>query len=237
MSPLIRWKTPVRKGAEYRRQSPVGKPEDGQFPSVRFHTMFTNMAQTPDSTVDPEVARLLKEVEALRLELKAMGRKLTAAERLADRDVLTPLLNRRAFVREVQRAIALTRRHKTPASLIYFDMDDFKSINDRFGHPGGDAALVTVARRLLDGVREEDMVCRIGGDEFAVLLAHADSAAATAKAILLAEAVSALPVECEGGAFSVRVTFGVRQLDAVDSAEQALAEADAAMYLRKPRRG
>ena len=198
--------------------------------------MFPNMAQTPDSLADPEVARLLREVEALRLELKGMGRKLAAAERLADRDVLTPLLNRRAFVREVQRAIALTRRHKTPASVIYFDMDGFKAINDQYGHAGGDAALMSVAKRLLEGVREEDMVGRIGGDEFAVLLAHADVAQATAKAISLAELVSDRPVDADGRAFAVKVTFGVRQIDAVDSAEQALAEADAAMYLRKPSR-
>jgi diguanylate cyclase (GGDEF)-like protein len=194
------------------------------------------MAKAQDVAVDPQVLRLMREVEALRLELRAMGRQLAEAERLADHDVLTPLLNRRAFVREVQRAIALTRRHDTPASVIYFDLDDFKGVNDRFGHAAGDAVLIAVAERLLANVREADVVGRIGGDEFAVLLQHADLQAAQAKAASLAQAVSEQAVEAAGGV-QVSLTWGARQIGAVDSAEQALSEADAAMYLRKPPKG
>ena len=191
------------------------------------------MAKAQDVAVDPEVLRLMREVEALRLELRAMGQRLAEAERLADHDVLTPLLNRRAFLREMQRAIALTRRHDTPASVIYFDLDDFKGVNDRFGHAAGDAVLVAVAERLLAHVREADAVGRIGGDEFAVLLQHADLTAAKAKAAALAKAVCEQAVEAAGGVW-VSLTWGARQIGAVDSAEQALSEADAAMYLRKP---
>jgi diguanylate cyclase (GGDEF)-like protein len=191
------------------------------------------MTKAQDVAVDPQVLRLMQEVEALRLELRAMGRQLAEAERLADHDVLTPLLNRRAFVREVQRAIALTRRHETPASVIYFDLDDFKGVNDRFGHAAGDAVLIAVAERLLAHVREADVVGRIGGDEFAVLLLHADLQAAQAKAASLAAAVSESAVEAASDA-RISLTWGVRQIGAVDSAEQALSEADAAMYLRKP---
>jgi diguanylate cyclase (GGDEF)-like protein len=192
------------------------------------------MAKAQPVAVDPEVLRLLQEVEALRQELRAMGGRLAEAERLADHDVLTPLLNRRAFVREVQRAIALTRRHGTPASVIYFDLDDFKGVNDRFGHATGDAVLIAVAERLLAQVRTADVVGRIGGDEFAVLLQHADLAGAQAKAASLAKAVSGKMVEAAGGRIRVSLTWGVRQIGSVDSAEQALSEADAAMYLRKP---
>jgi diguanylate cyclase (GGDEF)-like protein len=192
------------------------------------------MAKAQDVVVDPEVARLTQEVEALRQELRAMGRRLAEAERLADHDVLTPLLNRRAFVREVQRAIALTRRHGTPASVIYFDLDDFKGVNDRFGHAAGDAVLIAVAERLLAQVRTADVIGRIGGDEFAVLLQHADLEAAQAKAAGLAKAVSGPVVETAGGRIRASLTWGARQIGGVDSAEQALSEADAAMYLRKP---
>ena len=141
------------------------------------------MAKDQDVAVDPEVLRLMQEIETLRQELGAMGRRLAEAERLADHDVLTPLLNRRAFVREMQRAIALTRRYDIPASVIYFDLDDFKGVNDRYGHAAGDAVLIAVAERLLAHVREADAVGRIGGDEFAVLLQHADFTAAQAKAV------------------------------------------------------
>ena len=183
---------------------------------------------------DPEITRLMGEVEALRRELQAVGGRLAEAERLADRDVLTPLLNRRAFVRELQRAIALTRRHDTPASVIFVDLNDFKGINDSHGHAAGDAVLVAVAERLVAGVREEDIVGRIGGDEFAVLLQHADAPKATLKAAMLAAIVADTPVPYEDRQISVSLTYGVRQIGAVDSAEQALSEADAAMYLRKP---
>lgn len=194
------------------------------------------MTKASDIAADPEQRRLMSEVDALRLELKAMGRRLAEAERLADRDVLTPLFNRRAFVREVQRAIALTRRHKTPACVVYFDMDGFKQINDRFGHAAGDACLIALAGRLTAEVREADVVGRIGGDEFAVLLLHADCAQAQAKAAALAKAVADEPVFCDGVRIDVSLTYGVRQIGAADSAEQAMAEADAAMYLRKPPR-
>jgi diguanylate cyclase (GGDEF)-like protein len=192
------------------------------------------MIPTRELAADPEVLRLMQEVEALRQELKAMGHRLAEAERLADHDVLTPLLNRRAFVRELQRAIALTRRHETPASVIYFDLDDFKAVNDDHGHAAGDAVLIAVAERLTAEVREADVVGRIGGDEFAVLLQHADLKGASAKAIALAASVSRGPIPFGDRLIPISLTFGVRQIGAVDSAEQALSEADAAMYLRKP---
>ena len=192
------------------------------------------MPSTHQLAADPEVLRLMQEVDTLRLELKAMGQRLAEAEQLADHDVLTPLLNRRAFVRELQRAIALTRRHKTPASVIYFDFDDFKLINDCYGHAAGDAVLIAVAERLVAAVREADVVGRIGGDEFAILLQHADLNGANTKAAALALTVSSAPIHFDGHDIPVSVTFGVRQVGAVDSAEQALSEADAAMYLRKP---
>ena len=183
---------------------------------------------------DAAYQALAQEAERLRQEVETLRRRLAEAERLADGDALTPLLNRRAFMREVQRAIAVARRHKTPASVIYFDLDNFKGVNDRFGHAAGDAALVAVAERLLAEVRESDVVGRLGGDEFAVLLLHADREAAMRKAESLAAAIAGSPVTFESAAFPVAATFGVREIQGADTAEQALAEADAVMYLRKP---
>ena len=188
------------------------------------------MAKAQDVAVDPQVLRLMREVEALRLELRAMGRQLAEAERLADHDVLTPLLNRRAFVREVQRAIALTRRHDTPASVIYFDLDDFKGVNDRFGHAAGDAALKAVAERLAGHVRASDAVGRIGGDEFAVMLARTNGFQAEAKAEALAQAIAAEPVEELPPVVRLKVSWGVAEIRAGATPDAVVAEADAAMY-------
>jgi diguanylate cyclase (GGDEF)-like protein len=185
---------------------------------------------------ESDLLRLNAELAALREQIDALTQRLAEAEILADRDVLTPLLNRRAFLREVQRAIAMARRYKAPACVIYFDLDGFKGINDRYGHAAGDAALIAVAEGLLAAVREEDVVGRIGGDEFAVLLQHVDAEAATAKAQALREALARDRVSVQGHSFSIGLTFGVRQIGGADTAEQALAEADAAMYLRKSNR-
>ena len=186
----------------------------------------------PESLAEAAAAELAE----LRAQVQILSQQLAEAERRADIDVLTPLLNRRAFMREVQRAIAVARRHDIPASVIFFDLDGFKAVNDRYGHAAGDAALVAVAQRLQHDVRESDVVGRLGGDEFAILLQHADREAATVKAQALRTAVMQTPVEFQGARFNIGVTFGVREIGGADSAEQALAEADAAMYLRKPAR-
>lgn len=186
--------------------------------------------------VQAAVTRLLSEIDELRQEVGRLKAHLTEAEGLADRDVLTPLLNRRAFVRELTRTLAYAQRYGGPASLIYFDLDGFKAVNDRFGHAAGDEALKAVASRLLAHVRESDIVGRLGGDEFAVILAQADQGAALTKAASLAAAVESEPVQCGDWMAPVHITYGVRQMTAAHTAEQLLAEADAAMFAQKRQR-
>ncbi|HEY0052684.1 MAG TPA: GGDEF domain-containing protein [Caulobacteraceae bacterium] len=180
------------------------------------------------SLADPQ-----DEIERLRAEVEALRARAEAAEALAERDVLTPALNRRGFVREVNRAMAFARRHGTPATLLYLDMDGFKAINDSLGHAAGDAALVRVARLLIDEVRGGDAVGRMGGDEFAVLLLGADLEQGRAKAAALEAALAGAPFEFEGKAARLGASFGVRALPEALDAEGWLAEADAAMWLRK----
>jgi diguanylate cyclase (GGDEF)-like protein len=179
---------------------------------------------------------LASQIDSLRAEVAELTARLEEAETLADMDVLAPVLNRRAFMRELQRAIALAQRHQTPACVVYFDLDGFKGVNDRFGHAAGDAALCATADRLMANVREADVVARLGGDEFAVLLLHADRLGARIKAEALKAAVECAPVVTESGSFDLAITYGVRQLGATDDPEVALSEADAAMYRRKPSR-
>lgn len=179
---------------------------------------------------------LAEQIELLRQEVSELRDRLAEAEDLADTDVLTPVLNRRAFLRELQRAIALAQRHGSAASVVYFDLDGFKGVNDDYGHAAGDAALRATAERLNRHVREEDVVARLGGDEFAVLLLHADRMGAAIKAQELKRLIEDAPVRHGDLEFSLAITYGVRELRGADDAESALAEADAAMYLRKPSR-
>ena len=105
-----------------------------------------------------------------------------------------PIYNRRAFVRELTRVISMTERYGQPSSIIFLDVDGLKKINDRHGHGAGDVALLSVADRLLLNVRESDIVGRLGGDEFGVILFNADGETALAKAAALTENIAAHPI-------------------------------------------
>ena len=180
-----------------------------------------------------ELVRVAAERDAALAETERLKRRLAEVEQLADRDPLTPVLNRRAFLRELQRTAAFCARYDAPAALVYFDLDGFKAVNDRYGHAAGDAVLEAVAQGLLDNVRESDVVARLGGDEFAVLLAQAEPAAAAAKARALTVELEGQPVVFEGRAIAVRVSAGMRAYEPGLTPAQWIAEADAAMFVRK----
>lgn len=183
----------------------------------------------PARATEPSLEELKAEVERLRAELEA-------AQALAERDVLTPALNRRGFVRELGRAMAFCRRHQTPAVLLYLDLNGFKGINDRLGHAAGDAALVRTAEILMANLRESDAVGRLGGDEFALLLLGADAAAGREKARSLTERLTEDGFDWDGERVPLGGAFGVRAFSDQDDAETWLAEADAAMWTSKPGR-
>jgi diguanylate cyclase (GGDEF)-like protein len=179
------------------------------------------------------VQTLLTEIDDLRGEVGRLKARLSEVEGLADRDALTPLLNRRAFLRELSRVRTFAQRYGSPASVVFFDLDGFKRVNDRFGHAAGDAALRAVAERLSANVRESDVVGRLGGDEFGVILVQADHATAELKAAALAHAIEAEPIQFGDWTAPVHVSFGVRQISSEAEPEALLAEADAAMFARK----
>ncbi|HZZ88417.1 MAG TPA: GGDEF domain-containing protein [Caulobacteraceae bacterium] len=183
------------------------------------------------------IATLVIELEDLRTEVRRLKARLQDAETAADEDPLTTVKNRRAFVRELKRIAAFTQRYDAPASLVYFDLDDLKAINDRFGHGAGDAVLQAVGERLSRNVRESDIVGRMGGDEFAVLLAQADLPTAQAKAETLARLVEAEPVHVGDWLTPIKVSWGVSQIDPGLDPEKVIAEADAEMFGMKRARG
>ena len=176
---------------------------------------------------------LMGEVDSLRRELSQTRVRLDEVEKAADQDQLLPLLNRRAFVRELTRYIAFSGRYNTPASLIYFDMNHLKKINDAHGHAAGDAALRHFAEPLLSHVRDSDCVGRLGGDEFGVLLTHADQEQALKKADTLAAALRATPTVWNDVEIPVSFSYGAFELKPGDNADLAMARADEAMYAQK----
>ncbi|MET0293403.1 MAG: GGDEF domain-containing protein [Phenylobacterium sp.] len=191
----------------------------------------------PEPELTPAVRQalhtLVLEIDELRGEVARLKARLAAAEALADQDALTPLLNRRAFLRELSRVRTFAQRYGSPASLIYFDVDGLKAINDRFGHAAGDAALKGVAERLAANVRESDVAARVGGDEFAVILVQADRFTARAKAETLAAAVQASPVDLGAWSAPMKLSWGVAEIDPEKDPAAIVAEADAGMYAMK----
>jgi diguanylate cyclase (GGDEF)-like protein len=183
--------------------------------------------------VQHAIEQLMEEVESLRRELDQSRQRITYLEQLADQDALAPVANRRAFVRELTRIMAFSERYNAPSSLIYFDVNGLKPINDTYGHPAGDAALMRIADLLLENVRESDVVGRLGGDEFGVILSHADEATAREKAISLVETIAAHPLDWNGHEIPVAVSYGIYIFQGGDSPGQALAAADRAMYENK----
>ena len=176
---------------------------------------------------------LMSEVDTLRRELTTTRTRLEEVEKAADRDGMLPLLNRRAFVRELTRYIAFTGRYNTPASLIYFDLNYLKKTNDEYGHAAGDAVLSHFADVLGAHVRDSDAVGRLGGDEFGVLLSHANQEQALLKADRLAEALKASPTLWNGHSIPVSFAYGAFELKSGDNPDLAMARADQAMYAQK----
>ena len=179
------------------------------------------------------ILRLLDEIEALRAEIDANKRRIAYLENLADRDPLTPVVNRRAFLRELERAKSYAERYGGPASLVYVDLDGMKALNDAHGHACGDRALLVVAETLVANVRASDVVGRLGGDEFGVILARADAAAAEEKATGLARTIAHARIDTDRGAFALSVSWGVVELGAARDAADAMERADRAMYAQK----
>jgi len=166
-------------------------------------------------------------------EISLLKTRILHLEHSADTDPLVPVYNRRAFMREIEKAQTMMSRYDILSSIIFFDLNDFKSINDRFGHGIGDELLLMVGSTLQSSVRACDMVARIGGDEFAVLLFKTEEIAARAKAASLICRISEKKIEMPAGDISLSAAWGVSACHPEDTAKQILARADRAMYESK----
>jgi two-component system cell cycle response regulator len=168
--------------------------------------------------------RLARELEA----------SLVKQERLALSDGLTGLHNRRFFDELVTLECQRSVRQRTDLSLIVIDLDRFKQVNDRYGHPAGDSVLEEVARRLRASVRSSDVVARYGGEEFAVILANTGAVSARTFAERIRQAIGGNRVAAEGREIAVTASIGVATMpDRAACKEELLQRADRALYRAK----
>lgn len=165
--------------------------------------------------------------------IRALNDEVDRLKGIADYDVLLPVFNRRAFLRELSRHLSFCQRHATPACLIFIDLDNFKALNDRLGHSTGDDALARLVRILKTHTRESDLIGRLGGDEFAVLLIGAEKEHALKKAGLFRADVQALDF---ADTLPLDLSCGVVCWTDNESPEHLIERGDEAMYVEKRRK-
>lgn len=176
---------------------------------------------------------LVKSNEELASEIARLRMRILELEHAADTDPLVPVYNRRAFLREISRAQTVMERYDMLSTIIFFDLNGFKSVNDRYGHGIGDNLLKMIGVILQSGVRDCDMVARLGGDEFGILLFKTDIEVARAKAQALSCRIAEQKITMPTGDVSIDAAWGVAPCEPEDTVEQVLARADRAMYMSK----
>jgi diguanylate cyclase (GGDEF)-like protein len=158
-------------------------------------------------------------------------------ENLALTDELTGLLNRRGFTLSLQRELAIARRDKNATGvLVMIDLDGFKSINDLWGHGAGDDYLQGVAHALLTEVRANDIVARIGGDEFAILFTHMDEDIGMDRMNRLEKSFNSRAMQWRDKVLPLRASFGLAAYSSVNVPEEVMKSADLRLYAHKARR-
>jgi diguanylate cyclase (GGDEF)-like protein len=177
--------------------------------------------------------RLVEEISLLRAKVARLQERVEQLDQLAHRDSLIDLPNRRGFMRELERLIARVDRYGINAAMLFVDLDGLKIINDTCGHRAGDEALIQVANLLAAGVRHSDVVARIGGDEFGILLESSDEDAAHETAGRLVNQISDCDFMHDGEPLPLSVAIGVGMIDALDTPDAIMERADEAMYRRK----
>jgi diguanylate cyclase (GGDEF)-like protein len=158
------------------------------------------------------------------------ARRYADARALADLDGLTRLHNRRFFHETLAREVGRALRYERRLAVLVLDLDDFKAVNDRIGHLAGDAVLAEAAERMLTAVRTADVACRVGGDEFAVILPEGGAEDGQLLGARIAEAISARPI---GAAGVLQLSAGVAELRPTDSPDELFKRADDALYQAK----
>src|SRR5881394_1441901 len=207
--------------------SGLAVPVPGESEALGFLIVYSRSA---DHRFAEEEIRELEELAQRAGPAIENARRFREARQLADLDALTGLHNRRYFHETLAREVARAHRYRRKLALVVFDLDDFKAINDRIGHLAGDGVLAETAERVKDVVRTADVACRVGGDEFAVILPESSTGDADQLYHRLLGAISNRPV---GQAGRLSVSAGIAQLREEDDPTTFFERADEALYRAK----
>jgi diguanylate cyclase (GGDEF)-like protein len=203
--------------------------------ATEFH-VFNHCLDNAIAAAVTEYSQQNSQIALTRTEtaLSAARLDVHAAQWRAMHDSLTGLPNRELFDDRLAHAIALADRHDWTLAVMFLDLDQFKNINDAHGHTAGDAALRTIAQRLLHYVRDEDTVCRTGGDEFLYLLMNPNGEKNILQIANSVLRTVAQPLAIAGAELAIKLSIGIAIYphDGA-SGDQLIANADAAMYIAK----
>ncbi|MFA5016397.1 MAG: GGDEF domain-containing protein [Methylobacter sp.] len=172
----------------------------------------------------------IKDMESESCELKS---KLKIANTRALRDTLTGLPNRNAYNEHLETELARWKRYHSPLSLIIWDIDHFKNINDSYGHKAGDKVLLLIAKQLSDHSRATDFISRFGGEEFTMLLPNTDSKSALILANQLRQTIEKTGFNASGASVAITISCGITEFTLNDTDESAFERADQALYQAK----
>ena len=202
-------------------------PLRGEAGPIGFLTVFS---RSPSRSFGDAELEALEELASRAGPAIENARRFREARRLADLDALTGLHNRRYFHETLEREVSRAQRYGRKLALIVFDLDDFKAINDRIGHLAGDAVLADASERVRGAVRSADIACRVGGDEFAIVLPESTLHDADQLYRRVRAAVSAGPI---GQAGRIFLSAGVAELEEDDTPTSFFERADEALYRAK----
>ena len=209
----------------------VAVPIPGEAGAVGYLIVFSRAPGTRSASPRSARSRISRPVPVPAVE---NARRFREARQLADLDALTGLHNRRYFHETLAREVARAQRYDRRLALVIFDLDGFKAINDRIGHLAGDGVLAEVAQRVRSVVRSADVPCRVGGDEFAIILPESTLADADQLSQRMQAAVAATTI---GDAGTLQLSAGSAELVADEDATGFFERADTALYRAKQAQG
>jgi len=197
---------------------------------VQARAYFLELKQTRSA-----LRRLNQDLEdRVQTRTRELESALARAEHLATTDMLTGIPNRRSFMAQAEQRHAEWLRHQRPYALLMMDLDNFKQINDNYGHPAGDKVLASVASALRQYTRCEDIIGRLGGEEFCVLLVGVSEVEAMTLAERIRTELAKLPIIFEGQSIPVTASFGlVPPALLLDNFDEVLKNSDKMLYQAK----
>ena len=211
----------------FQIQDKVVKLKDGREILISFALDITAQKEAQSKFIEAHV-KLTQQTQALKYTQKKL-------RQLANRDPLTNIFNRRYFADMSDKMIALAKREREPLSIIMLDIDNFKNINDKYGHSVGDEVIKLLAQKLVSLSRESDVTARFGGEEFAIMLPNTDIENALKYAAKIRAEIEDMVFKHENEQIGFTVSIGVDEfrLDTDKNVDESLNRADKALYKAK----